>query len=123
MAKILVVDDEPGMRRTVGIMLRRERYQVTEMENVADAVGRLKRERYDLVIADLRMEPLDGLDLLVLARAHHTRSPVLIMTAFNTTEARSQAMELGAADVIDKPLQAPAFLQKVREIVPEAAAA
>ena len=121
MARILLVDDDPGIRRTVGMLLRRERHQVTEMETVADAVGRMKRERYDLVIADLRMEPLDGLDLLVLNRARGSSAPVLIMTAYGTDETRSQAKELGAADLVDKSLQAPAFLQRVRAIVPEPA--
>ncbi|MGH7339941.1 MAG: response regulator, partial [Candidatus Rokuibacteriota bacterium] len=51
--KILVVDDEPGMRKSLAMMLRREQYHVTETGSVAEAIGRLKGEGYDLVIADL----------------------------------------------------------------------
>ena len=115
--KILVVDDEPGMRRSLALMLRREQYQVTETASVAEAVGHLKGEGYDLVIADLMMEPLNGLDLLTLVQRYHTTCPVIIMTAFGTPEARSEAAALGAVDFFEKPLQAPELLDRVRALV------
>jgi DNA-binding NtrC family response regulator len=115
--KILVVDDEPGMRKSLAMMLRRELYQVTETGSVADAVGHLKGEGYDLVIADLMMEPLNGLDLLALIQRYRTGCPVIIMTAFGTAEARSEASALGAVDFLEKPLQAPQLLDRVRELV------
>ena len=115
--KILVVDDEPGMRKSLAMMLRREQYHVTEIGSVAEAIGRLKGERYDLVIADLMMEPLNGLDLLALVRRYHATCPVIIMTAFGTPEARSEAVTLGAVDFLEKPLQAPHLLQRIRELV------
>jgi DNA-binding NtrC family response regulator len=115
--KILVVDDESGMRRSLAMILRREQYRVTETGSVAEAVGCLKGEGYDLVIADLRMEPLDGLDLLALIRRHRSACPVIIMTAFGTSEARSEAAALGAVDFLEKPLQASHLLDRVRELV------
>lgn len=114
--KILVVDDEPGMRRSLAMMLRREQYQVTETGSVAEAVGRLKGEGYDLVIADLMMEPLNGLDLLALVRRYRATCPVIIMTAFGTPESRSEAAALGAVDFLEKPLQAPHLLGLVRQL-------
>lgn len=115
--KILVVDDELGMRKSLAIMLRREQYQVTETGSVAEAVGHLKSGDFDLVIADLMMEPLNGLDLLTLIQRYRTRCPVIIMTAFGTPEARSEAAALGAVDFIEKPLQAPHLLDRVRALV------
>jgi DNA-binding response OmpR family regulator len=115
--KILVVDDEPGMRKSLAMILRREQYQVTETASVAEAVGRLKGDRYDLVIADLMMEPLNGLDLLALIQRYRTTCPVIIMTAFGTPEARSEASALGAADFLEKPLQAPQLLDRIRALV------
>jgi DNA-binding NtrC family response regulator len=115
--KILVVDDEPGMRKSLAMMLRREQYEVAETASVAEAVGRLKGDRYDLVIADLMMEPLNGLDLLALVQRHRATCPVIIMTAFGTPEARSEASALGAADFLEKPLQAPQLLDRVRALV------
>ena len=115
--KILIVDDEPGMRRSLALMLRREQYQVTETASVAEAVGHLKDNGYDLVIADLMMQPLDGLDLLALIQRHHATCPVIIMTAFGTPEARAQASALGAVDFLEKPLSAPQLLDRVRALV------
>jgi DNA-binding NtrC family response regulator len=115
--KILVVDEEPGMRRSLAMMLRREQYHVTETASVAEAVGHLKGEGYDLVIADLMMEPLDGLDLLALMERHRTTCPVILMTAFGTPEARSEAAALGAVDFLEKPLHAPQLLDRVRALV------
>jgi DNA-binding NtrC family response regulator len=115
--KILVVDDEPGMRKSLAIILRREDYRVTESASVAEAIGHLKGEDYDLVIADLKMEPLDGLDLLALIQRYRARCPVVIMTAFGTPEVRSEATALGAADFLEKPLEVPHLLGRVRALV------
>ena len=115
--KILVVDDEPGMRKSLAMMLRREQYQVTEAASVAEAVGHLKGVGYDLVIADLMMEPLNGLDLLALIHRYRTACPVIIMTAFGTPEARSEASALGAVDFLEKPLQTSHLLDRVRALV------
>lgn len=116
-SRILVVDDEPGMRKSLAVMLRRERYQVTETGSVAEAVGRLKGEPCDLIIADLMMEPLDGLDLLALVRRYHPECPVIVVTAFGSPEARSEALRLGAADFLDKPLQVPELLRRIQDIL------
>ncbi len=116
-ARILVVDDEPGMRKSLAIMLRREGYEVTETASVAEAVGRLKTGTYGLVIADLMMEPLSGLDLLTLVKEHRPRCPVIIVTAFGGPETRQEALRRGAVDFLEKPLQAPELLQRVRELV------
>jgi DNA-binding NtrC family response regulator len=115
--RILVVDDEPGMRKSLAMILRREGYDVGESGSVAEALGCLKGEEYDLVIADLMMEPLDGLDLLALVRRYRSACPVIIMTAYGTPEARSEAAALGAADFIEKPIEAQRLLGRVRGLV------
>ncbi len=114
MARILVVDDEPGMRKSLAIMLRRDGYQVTETGSVAEAVGRLKGEPYQLIIADLMMEPLNGLDLLVLVQEHRPGCPVIIVTAFGSQEARTQALGRGASAFLEKPVPAPQLLERIR---------
>ena len=115
--RILIVDDEPGMRKSLAIMLRRERYQVAETGSVAEAIGRIKGEVFDLIIADLMMEPLNGLDLLALVRQYHPRCPVIIMTAFGTPETRAEALRFGAVDFLEKPLQAPDLLARITQIL------
>jgi DNA-binding NtrC family response regulator len=117
MAKILVVDDETGMRHSLAIMLRREGFQVTEVGSVADAVGKLKGETYNLVISDLKMEPLNGIDLLALARRHSPRCPVMIVTAYGSSEARAEAFHGGAVDFLEKPLRAGELQARIERLL------
>jgi DNA-binding NtrC family response regulator len=98
-------------------MLRRERYQVSEAASVAAAVGRVKQERHHLVITDLLMEPLDGLDLLLLLRRYQPECPVVVMTAFATPENRADAIRLGAVEFVDKPLQPDRLLPRIHQIL------
>jgi DNA-binding NtrC family response regulator len=97
--------------------LRREQYHVIETGSVAEAIGRLKGESYDLIVTDLMMEPLNGFDLLTLVKQHHPGCPVIIITAFGGPEVRAEALRRGAVDFLDKPLQLPALLQRVQEIL------
>jgi DNA-binding response OmpR family regulator len=115
--RILVVDDEPGMRKSLAIMLRREDYQVMEAASVSEAVALLEADPCNLVISDLMMEPLNGLDLLALARRRHVQCPIIIMTAFGTPRARTEALQLGAADFLEKPLHGPNLLLRIRELL------
>lgn len=116
-ARILVVDDEPGMRKSLGMALRREQYHVIETGSVAEAIGRLKGESYDLIVTDLMMEPLNGFDLLTLVKQHHPGCPVIIITAFGGPEVRAEALRRGAVDFLDKPIQLPELLLRVQEIL------
>jgi DNA-binding NtrC family response regulator len=115
--KILVVDDEPGVRRSLAIMLRRDGYQVIEAGSVAEAVGRLKGEAFNLVIGDLRMEPLNGVDLLTLARRYRPQCRVIIVTAFGSPEARTECLESGAVDFLEKPLDPGALQSRIQRLL------
>jgi DNA-binding NtrC family response regulator len=115
--KILVVDDEPGVRRSLAIMLRRDGYHVIEAGSVAEAVGRLKGEAFNLVIGDLRMEPLNGVDLLTLARRYRPQCRVIIVTAFGSPEARAECLEGGAADFLEKPLEAGELQVRIQRLL------
>jgi DNA-binding NtrC family response regulator len=115
--KILVVDDELGVRRSLAIMLRRGGYEVTEAGSVAEAVGRLKGESFNLVIGDLRMEPLNGVDLLTLARRYRPECRVMIVTAFGSPEARAECLESGAVDFLEKPLDAGALQSRIQRLL------
>ncbi len=115
--RILVVDDDPGMRRSLAIMLRRERYEVTEAGSVIEAVAQLRREDYALLIADLMMEPLNGLDLLGLVPRYQPACRAIVITAFGTPETRSEALRLGALDFLEKPLDPPRLLVQIRDIL------
>lgn len=113
-AKILIVDDEAGMRKGLGSILRRAGYLVSEAPGGTEAADHLGRDVFDLVITDLKMEPLSGLDLLRLVKQMSPEVEVILMTAFGTIETAVEAMKLGAFDFITKPFQKEEILLRVR---------
>ncbi len=103
MDKILIVDDERDIRRALEFVLTREGYAVETASDGLDAVYKIKNDNFALVITDLRMEGMDGFD--VLKKTHQTDSsiPVMIMTAYGSIESAVDAMKKGAVDYIVKP--------------------
>ncbi len=113
-ANILIVDDEAGMRKGLGSILRRAGYLVTEAPGGTEAADHLGRDVFDLVITDLKMQPLSGLDLLRLVKQMSPDVEVILMTAFGTIETAVEAMKLGAFDFVTKPFQKEEILLRVR---------
>ncbi len=100
---ILVVDDEPRIRRVLEMALSDLGYAVVLAEDLAEARERLAGERVQLVLADLQLPDGTGLDLLTEIRSERDDLPVILMTAFGTVETAVQAMKLGAFDYVVKP--------------------
>ena len=103
MAHILVVDDQKNMRATLTIMLRSAGHDVAEAKDGADACEAVDDESYDLVITDLRMGKVDGIDVLRHVREVSPLTEIIVMTAYGTIETAVEAMRLGAWDYIQKP--------------------
>jgi len=103
MARICVVDDEPKVRTLLRLLLEGKGHQVVEAPEGAAALERLAREPVDLVIADIRMEGLDGLGLLQAVKERDLGCPVIFITAYATVESAVEALRLGAADYLVKP--------------------
>jgi CheY-like chemotaxis protein len=103
MAKILVVDDSPIDRTLAGKLLEKHSgWKVEPTENGRDALVALKRETFDLVLTDLQMPDMNGLDLVSAVRAQHTHVPVILMTAHGSEEIAMQALQRGAASYVPK---------------------
>ena len=116
---ILVVDDEPNLRRTLAAILQRAGYLVTTASSAADAIQNLASGRYDLVFLDIRMPEVDGMTLLTQIRRLFPEMPVLIMTAHATLETAMQAVRQGARDYLLKPMEPEKILTRVAEILNE----
>jgi two-component system response regulator HydG len=113
--RILVVDDEPAMRRSLAIMLRREGYAISDAPSGEAAVEQLGHAAaVDLVIADLRMNGTSGLDVLRHVKQAHPDVEVILMTAYGTIETAVDAMRLGAYDFVTKPFEMEQVLLRVR---------
>jgi DNA-binding NtrC family response regulator len=104
-AKILVVDDEESMCKFMEIMLKKEGYQVATYQHAPDALKQVKSEEYDLVIADLMMPEMSGLELLSQAKSAKPELDFIVMTAFASVDSAIEALKHGALDYITKPFR------------------
>ncbi|MBU8934945.1 MAG: response regulator [candidate division Zixibacteria bacterium] len=104
--KILAVDDEPHMLKLLERIIREKtQYEVTTISNSLEVEDVLGDQRYDLIISDLRMPGMDGMDILRFVREHQRDELVIIITAFGSLESATRVMELGAFDYITKPFK------------------
>jgi two-component system response regulator PilR (NtrC family) len=103
--KILVVDDEKGLREVLSIMLKRAGYAVIEATDGEEAIGHINKEIFDLVITDLRMPKADGMEVLKAVKSSSPETVVLVITAFATADSAVDAMKQGAYDYLTKPFQ------------------
>jgi len=117
-ARILLVEDDATFRSLLTAILEGEGYAVTEREDGKAALLTLQRQSFDLVLSDLRLPGLNGLDLFRSANAQGVAPPFLLLTAFGTIEEAVAAMKEGVADFLTKPLKDPATLRTlVRRIL------
>lgn len=101
--KVLVVDDEPGMRSLLTRVMEKEGYTAAACADGGEALQAFANEDWDLVIADIDMPGMDGIELLKHIRKNSPQVPVLMITAYATVETAVEAMKLGAHDYITKP--------------------
>jgi two-component system, NtrC family, response regulator PilR len=113
--RILVVDDEPSMREMLRIVLRRDGYEVLIAENGKQALERLRSEPIDLLLSDIRMPDLSGVEVLRAAKDLNRDIVAFMMTAYASTDTAVEAMRLGAVDYFTKPFSMDELRLKVRQ--------
>ena len=121
MATILIVDDEPSARTTLGLLLRKRSHRVTEVEGVAAALKALTDDAFDVIVTDLRMPDGDGLDVLRAARAHCPDADVILLTAYAGWESAKEAIQLGACDYFEKGREPDELLHRIDKALAEKA--
>ena len=102
MAKILVIDDEPGIRELLDTLLRRKGYDVVLAESGQKGLELFHRERPDVIVLDLKMPGMDGLTVLQQVRSLDPRKPVIVLTGAGTAEAEQQVRALGVTEFVEK---------------------
>ena len=116
----LVVEDSPMMRQLLVFALGRIRgMRIVEAEDGIDALRKLALGRFDIILTDINMPIMDGLKLVRRVRMDpvHKAVPIIVITTETSEEDRNRALELGANAYINKPIQAPQVLSKVRELL------
>ena len=115
MSRILIVDDDDQLRRSFEKLLKEEGYRVTGAATGEDGLASIRRELPDLVIVDLCLPGMDGLETFERIRRIEPKLPVVIMTAYGTTETAIEATKLGAFDYTLKPFDIPQMLGLIRK--------
>lgn len=103
--KILLIDDEPRMLSLLNTLLKTEGYEVTSVQDSSKAPDMLRAENFDLMITDIRMTPINGIELLRIAKQVRAAMPVIILTAYGSVETAIEAMKLGTFDYVTKPFK------------------
>lgn len=117
MLSILIVEDDITFSLMLTTWLGKKGFVVRSSSSVSDAKRRLGEEAFDLVISDLRLPDSDGIDLLKWLKSTHPSFPLIMMTSYAEIQTAVQAMKLGAADYIAKPLNPDELLGKIKELV------
>jgi two-component system response regulator PilR (NtrC family) len=116
LARILVVDDEQSMQEFLEILLAREGHEVVRCGSAEQALVALEADSFDLILSDIRMEGMSGLELLDRAREHAPDALVILITAHGSTEVAVEAMKRGAYDYLTKPFS----VDEIRLVVEKA---
>lgn len=122
MARVLLVDDEPSILSVLSTLLKAEGYDVVSALGGEKAQELLDQETFALMVTDIRMSPINGMDLLRLAHDQHPAMTVIMLTAYGSVETAIEALKLGAFDYVTKPFKVDELLITVQRALEYSAA-
>jgi DNA-binding response OmpR family regulator len=114
-ARVLIVDDDPSVRLILERTLQHEGYELDQAANGMEALEKIHKSPYHLILLDIQMKPMDGIKVLSEVRKADTNVVVILLTAHSTIESAVEALHLGAFDYLFKPATTDVIRQRVRE--------
>lgn len=114
MKKVLIIDDEKSIRRTLREILEYEKYQVDEAADGAEGLGMIQKGKYDIILCDIKMPKMDGIEVLDKIMQLSSDTPVVMISGHGTIETAVEAVKKGAFDFIAKPLDLNRLLVTLR---------
>ncbi|MDA0321672.1 MAG: response regulator [Verrucomicrobia bacterium] len=103
MARVLLVDDEIHILTVLHMLFKSRGDEVTTARGGQEALTILEKQEFDLMVSDIRMKPINGLEVLRVARDRYPKMPAIMVTAYDAAEANREALALGAAAYLTKP--------------------
>ncbi len=103
MTKILIIDDERAIRNTLREILEYENFIVEDVDNGLDGIEKIKNQDFDLVLCDIKMNKVDGMEVLSQGLLHKPDLPFIMISGHGTVETAVEASKMGAFDFISKP--------------------
>ena len=117
MIRIMIIEDDEEMRSLLKDFPEEEGFETDSVSNGADALRKLSKDHFDLVITDIRMPGLTGLDILPRIRRLKPETPIIVITAYGSDDVRRRSLERGATTYLEKPIH----LSKLRTVIREMA--
>lgn len=114
--KILLVEDNPQLNKALSTLLKRNSYLVDSAFDGEEALIYLKDYQYDIVILDIMLPKIDGLEVLSRARRNNIQTPIILLTARSTVEDKITGLDLGADDYLPKPFSTEELLARIRAL-------
>jgi CheY-like chemotaxis protein len=114
--RILVADDEEGIRESLNLILGEE-HELIFTRDGEETLDRLRGETFDLVLLDIKMPKLDGLEVLRRLQKTPRTTPILVLTAYQSVELAKEALKLGAVDYLPKPFEREHILTVVNDVL------
>lgn len=111
--RLLLVDDEEGFANVLAKRIRRRNIDVTKAFSGSEAIQTLRLHAFDVAVLDLKMEDLDGLEVLKIFKIMDPQLAVIMLTGHGSTEAAKQGLDLGAFDYLTKPCELEELLEKI----------
>ncbi|MBF0452589.1 MAG: response regulator [Candidatus Magnetomorum sp.] len=113
--RVLLVDDEEGYVNVLSNRLCKRHFWVSKMLSGAEAIRLLRKEDFDIAIVDLKMEDMDGIEVLKIFKLMVPEMPVIMLTGHGSEESAKEGMALGAFDYLSKPCELEALIEKINE--------
>jgi DNA-binding NtrC family response regulator len=114
MSKILLIDDDEQVLKSLGMLLESEGHEVTSIRDPEKAEEAVRQEDCDLLITDVRMSPVDGIQLLRVAREAKPDVPTIVISAYTSEQTLKESMQFGCSAYIKKPFQIEEVLDAVK---------
>ena len=114
-ARILLVDDESSIRLTLGMLLQRAGYEVMAAENGEEAVGLLERQMFDLMLVDLKMPGMDGMQVVAAARTRQPDIAIIVLTGHGSLDTAIEGIHQGIFDYLLKTTDPPQVIERVKD--------
>ncbi|MFO7560212.1 MAG: response regulator [Desulfobacterales bacterium] len=115
--RLLIVDDEAGFVAILAKRMRKRGFAVSEANSGAEAIQILRKRDFDVVVLDLKMEDIDGLEVLRIFKKMVPDLPVIMLTGHGSEEASREGLQIGAADYLTKPCELEELISKIHDVV------
>lgn len=112
---ILIIDDEPYIRFTMSMILKRAGYNAAVAANAREGFRQLKSQNFQLVLLDVHMPGVSGMQLLPEIRRHFPDLPVIILTGYGSSEIQESALRLGVGGFLQKPMEPSIILNRIKD--------